>query len=175
MKKKIKVFILEDLKTDQTLIQRQLNKYNPANVTIIASNRSSFEEKIKWFEPDLILSDYHLPDITGLEALTYAKEHLPLAPFVYVTGILNDEAKVAEAIFKGADGFVLKDKLAMLPQVLTEVMEKHKQQHQLRLAHQDTIRQNKLLFQKLVHKIENIEQAPLREELLSISNGIEFA
>ena len=94
---------------------------------------------------------------------------------MYVTGILNDEAKVAEAIFKGADGFVLKDKLAMLPQVLTEVMEKHKQQHQLRLAHQDTIRQNKLLFQKLVHKIENIEQAPLREELLSISNGIEFA
>jgi len=103
MNSPLKVFILEDQKTDQELVKRQVLKFNSNATFTISNNQESFLEKIEWLKPDLILADYNLPDMSGLDALLYAKEKLPEIPFIFVTASLGNQEYVAETILKGAD------------------------------------------------------------------------
>ena len=115
--------ILEDQETDQLLVKRQVSKYNPNSIFLIAEDKHTFLDKIDWFHPDLILADYNLPDYTGLDALVYIKEKKPSVPFVFVTGGLHRSDPLAEVILKLADGFVLKDKLSTLHTELSMIMD----------------------------------------------------
>lgn len=120
----LKVMILEDQKTDQMLVKRQVLKYEPQSVFLIADNKKNFLEKIDWFLPDLILADYNLPDYTGLDALMYVKEKKPFVPFVFVTGGLHKADPIADVVLGLADGFILKDDLSTLHEELKLIMEK---------------------------------------------------
>lgn len=122
----LKVMILEDQPADQELVKRQVLKYQPKSMFLVAEDRSTFFEKLDWFLPDLILGDYHLPDFNGLDALVHVKEHKPFVPFVFVTGGLNPSDPVAEVVLKIADGFVLKDDLDTLHLRLAEIMQEMK-------------------------------------------------
>lgn len=122
-----KVFILEDMPVDLELVKRQVRKFNPQVLFSVARNRAEFESKVAVFQPDLILSDYNLPDMNGLEALLYVREHLTSTPFIFITGILNDEEKVAEGILNGASGYLLKDNLRNLPTLLRQVVKQNEE------------------------------------------------
>ncbi|MBK8635250.1 MAG: response regulator [Saprospiraceae bacterium] len=63
-------------------------------------------------EPHIVISDYNLPDCTGLDLLLYTKQHYPSVPFVFITGMLNDEEKTAEVILNGANGYILKQNVS---------------------------------------------------------------
>ena len=120
----LKVLILEDQQPDQILVKRQVLKYEPNSVFLIADNKSTFLDKIDWFLPDLILADYNLPDYTGLDALMYVKEKKPFIPFVFVTGGLHKSDPVADVVLGLADGFILKDELSTLHMKLKPIMDK---------------------------------------------------
>lgn len=120
-----KVFILEDMPVDLELVKRQVRKFNPNVLFSVARHRSEFEAKVTMFQPDVILSDYNLPDMNGLEALLYVREHLNSTPFIFITGILNDEEKVAEGILNGASGYLLKDNLRNLPELLEHIVQQN--------------------------------------------------
>lgn len=122
-----KVFILEDMPVDLELVKRQVRKFNPNVLFAVARHRSEFQDKVALFQPDIVLSDYNLPDMNGLEALLYVREHLDSTPFIFITGILNDEEKVAEAILNGASGYLLKDNLRNLPELLATVVKQNEE------------------------------------------------
>ena len=46
------------------------------------------------FHPDLIITDYNLPDIDGLTAVRLVRQRDAEVPVVLVTGVLEDEAAV---------------------------------------------------------------------------------
>lgn len=116
-----KFLILEDYPTDLELIKRQVKRTWPDAIFATAQSKEEFLEKLQWFNPDIILADYNIPNSNGLEILLYAREHLPKTPFIFVTGALDDEEKAAEAILRGASGYVLKDNLEKLTEKLREV------------------------------------------------------
>ncbi|NJB87467.1 CheY-like chemotaxis protein [Lewinella marina] len=120
-----KVFILEDMPVDLELVKRQVRKFNPNVLFAVARHRAEFQEKVALFQPDIVLSDYNLPDMNGLEALLHVREHLDSTPFIFITGILNDEEKVAEAILNGASGYLLKENLRNLPELLATVVKQN--------------------------------------------------
>ena len=67
------------------------------------------------FIPDLILSDYHLPQYTGTLALAEAKRRHPEVPFILVTGALGEvEETLGHITAEGADSCVLKSHLDRL-------------------------------------------------------------
>lgn len=138
---------------DMELVKRQVRKFNPAVLFAVARNRREFEEKLVDFQPDIVLSDYNLPDMNGLEALLYVREHLDRTPFVFITGILNDEEKVAETILKGASGYLLKENLKNLPELLHSVLDKNAQVLKDREEEWDKRRNNQVLLQKSIAKI----------------------
>lgn len=120
----LKVMILEDRLTDQELIKRQVLKYKPESVFMLAEDKQSFLEKLDWFLPDLILADYHLPGYNGLEALIYIKENKPFVPFIFVTGGLDPNDSLGDTVLSAADGFILKDDLPKFHILLREIMDR---------------------------------------------------
>jgi diguanylate cyclase (GGDEF)-like protein len=64
--------------------------------------------------PQVVIADYQLPQFSGLRALELLKQRHPDVPFILVTGTIGEE-KAAEAIRRGADDYLLKDRLGRLP------------------------------------------------------------
>ncbi len=149
----LNILMLEDMKTDAELIKRQVLKAAPQSVITIARNRAEFFEKIEWSVPDLVLADYNLPDINGLEALLHLRENKPFLPFIFITGILNDEEKVAEAVLNGASGYVLKENLSALPEKLKDVLQKAEDNKTAAMEEERRWREAELTLQKIQSKL----------------------
>jgi diguanylate cyclase (GGDEF)-like protein len=72
-------------------------------------------------KPDLILSDFHLPEFSGLRALEVAVVHAPEIPFIYVSGTIGEERAI-EALRRGATDYVLKSNLSRLPSAVERAL-----------------------------------------------------
>lgn len=73
--------------------------------------------------PDLVLSDWSLPRLSGLRALRVARELGLDIPFVIVSGAIGEEAAI-DALHAGADDYVLKDRLARLGSAVRGALER---------------------------------------------------
>lgn len=164
----LKVLMLEDLTTDQELIKRGVLKVAPQSVFIIAGNQQEFEDKINWVGPDVILADYNIPGYNGLEALLLVREKIPHVPFIFVTGSLNDEEKVAEAILNGASGYILKGNLSELPRKIEEVLIREEARFRERETQLQKQRRKQILLQKLEALVEDNPDFPRKSEVVGI-------
>jgi signal transduction histidine kinase/DNA-binding response OmpR family regulator len=110
--RKIKVLIVEDKPADAELVLRELRRadFDPQ------WNRVETEEAyLEHLNPDLdlILSDYVMPEFSGLRALELAKERGYGIPFIIVSGTMGEDVAV-EAIRLGATDYLLKDRTTRL-------------------------------------------------------------
>ena len=112
-KNELRVLMLEDTPTDAELIERELRKAGIAFTSKCVETRDAFVRALEEFHPDIVLSDYKLPDFDGLAALEIVQRDHPEVPVVMVTGALTD-IKAVELIHAGAKDYVLKDRLARL-------------------------------------------------------------
>ncbi len=64
-------------------------------------------EKVENSNPDIILMDIEMPEITGIEAVRMIKEKHPKTTIIMQT-VFDDEALIFEAIKAGASGYILK-------------------------------------------------------------------
>jgi response regulator RpfG family c-di-GMP phosphodiesterase len=170
-----KVFILEDQQLDLELNKRQVRKYRPDVLFAVARNRTEFREKLVDFQPDIVLSDYNLPDMNGLDALLYVREHLDGTPFIFITGVLNDEEKVADTILSGASGYLLKENLRKLPEVLTAVVGQNSQVMQQREREWERRKTNQTLLAKSIAELREVDfagQADILTALQKVADNL---
>ncbi len=121
MNARLSAVILEDSEDDRFLLERALRKAGIDLSTTWADSRGDFIRALEAGRPDVILCDYHLPDIDGSAALQIAGQMHPGAPVVMVTGGLSDE-RAAHLLRSGAQDYVLKDRLARLgPAVIAAI------------------------------------------------------
>lgn len=117
----LKILFVEDIPGDAELMWHELKKNKIAFTKILVDNRDDYIDTLDKFEPDIIISDYLLPQFNGMSALLLRNEKAPLTPFIIVTGSINEEVAV-ECMKAGADDYVLKDKLSHLgPSVITSI------------------------------------------------------
>lgn len=126
MNESLNIAIIDDSESDIAIIKIQLKKVYPNATFIATESKAEFEEKIQWMEPDIVLSDYNLPDCNGLDLLLFTKQNYPSVPFVFVTGMLNDEEKTAEVILNGASGYILKQNISNIGPKVVETLHKHR-------------------------------------------------
>jgi len=118
---KLKILFVEDVLIDAELIWREIEKNKIFFSKELVDKREIYLEYLKDFEPDLIISDYSLPQFDGMTALLLRNELAPLVPFILVTGSVNEEVAV-ECMKAGADDYILKDNLSRLgPAILNSV------------------------------------------------------
>ncbi len=143
MKNKLNILILEDVATDAELIELELRKEKIAFSSKRVDTKTDFLRELKDFNPDLILSDYMLPQFDGMTALWLVKELAPSIPFIMVTGSMNEETAV-ECLKAGAADYVIKEHLARIGPGVRAALEnkqtrekKEKAEKALRLSAQE--------------------------------------
>jgi len=173
MTKNIRILILEDVASDAALMEDQLQSVGLNFVSHIVSNRKDYLAQLESFAPDIILSDYNLPQYDGVKALNDVRARLPDVPFILVTGAIGEN--LAIDIFRnGANDYVMKNRLQRLvPAVLRaleeagEIKARKEAESALRRAHDDLEMQVRLRTAQLEVEIEERKKTEesLREAL----------
>ena len=122
--KPLKVLILEDSILDVDLIRAKL-KNDFHFIDRVVYNRIAFIEEVNSFQPDIILSDYSMPQFNGLEALEILKNSEINCPFIIITGALDEETAVS-CIKAGANDYLVKDRLIRLPSAIRQSLQQHR-------------------------------------------------
>lgn len=164
----INILILEDSKVDYMVTKRTLLKNAPNALLTHAKSREDFEQRISWMEYDLILADYHLPGYNGLEALLYARQHYAEIPFIFLSGTLSDESKVAQAILQGANGYETKENVSKLWGMIETVLADAKVKIEERRNKEAAERARKLMLQKAVGLLRQADSFSQKQEILAI-------
>jgi len=123
MDKEIRILIVEDVASDAELVKHHLKKAGIAFSCKQVDTKEAFIKEIKDFVPDIILSDYSLPQFDGMSVIKLTKELAPSLPVIMVTGPTNEEIAV-ECIKEGAKDYFLKDRLARLSSAVIGTLEK---------------------------------------------------
>lgn len=120
---RLRILILEDVATDAELVKRELRNAGIVFTSRRVDKRDDFLKQLEGFSPDIILSDYTMPQFNGMEALALTRELNPTLPFVMVTGSINEETAV-ECMKAGADDYVLKERLKRIGSAVEGALEK---------------------------------------------------
>jgi signal transduction histidine kinase/DNA-binding NarL/FixJ family response regulator len=118
----IRILLVEDNPADADFSLREIRKGEIKFVSSIVETESNYIKGIKEFLPDIILSDYSLPQFTGMKALKIRNKIVPEIPFIIITGS-NNEGIAVECMKAGANDYILKNAISRLPFSIREAIE----------------------------------------------------
>lgn len=145
-----RILLLEDSHLDGELICEHLERMDPRPQVRRVANRAGYMEALQQRDFDLILSDFSLPDFDGMSALELASAALPEIPFIFVSGVLGEEAAI-ESFRHGATDYVLKQRLIRLPAAVDRALAEAREKAERRRAEH----QKELLVRELSHRVKN--------------------
>jgi two-component system sensor histidine kinase NreB len=125
MKNNLRILILEDNEADAEMIKRLLTKATLDCECQLVAGRDSYITALIEFQPEVILSDNSMPQFSSAEALEIKKELRLQIPFIMVSGTATEEF-AASMIRKGADDYLLKDRMARLPAAIEAALKQKK-------------------------------------------------
>ncbi len=152
MKKTINILCLENDLRDFELIQTMLEKGRISYRLKRVNSRADFIRALGGGGFDLILSDYRLPKYHGIDALRTAKELSPDTPFIFVSGVMGEEA-VITGFTQGATDYLLKGKLTRL--ALSVRLALHEAENRKQRKRAEKIIEHQLAFDKLMNQVLN--------------------
>lgn len=108
------VLLIEDSASYRQLVAARLVQLGATVVPV-----DDITSAVGWLEHeefDLIVSDFHLPNGTGLDLLSFVQRRFPSVPFVLMSGVVDDRLRAAARL---ADAVYEKDVLlAVLPSLV---------------------------------------------------------
>ena len=142
--RKYTILIVDDSAVDREIYRRYLNKELTTSYKVIeAESGEEGLEQLETNQPDLILLDYLLPDLDGLEFIEELKEQFsPIPPTIMLTGQGNELVAV-EAMKSGVKDYLIKGQLT--PETLTISIRNVLQQHHLQSLLAKNIQQQRLI------------------------------
>jgi PAS domain S-box-containing protein len=122
----LQVLLLEDVAMDAELVQFELERAGLAAELRRVDSREAFVLALGEFRPDVILSDFSLPQFDGMRALELARAWGKTVPFIVVTGSINEETAV-QCMKAGATDYVLKSNLARIGPAIRIALERERE------------------------------------------------
>ena len=184
-----RILLVEDDADQRMLVSEALSIHygeeNSGNIVAVASAEECLAQDLSAF--DIVLQDYHLPDMSGQDLLAAILARVDI-PVIFVTGE-NDSGTAAEAIKRGAQDYVVKlgDYIFALPVVIDKNISQHRikkdnkrlhrELHQQLEHHRSRITGFKQVITESVQVIERTgtEEAELTEELAGFADRIPAA
>jgi DNA-binding response OmpR family regulator len=119
------VLIVDDSAADRTTYQRYLQQKNSPYMILEAELGVEGLELCQRCQPDVILIDYRLPDLNGIDFLTELQTQKHTPPAIILTGQGNESIAV-ESMKAGAQDYLVKGELTpeKLRIAVTGVLEK---------------------------------------------------
>ena len=106
-KPSIRVVVAEDDPLAQMAIQSYVARTDDIEIVGSATDGIPALELVKSLQPDVLLTDIHMPHMTGVELIKHVFA-LPNPPRVLCFTVLGDENTMRTALEAGASGFLLK-------------------------------------------------------------------
>ncbi len=144
------ILLLEDSALDAELVSEQLNAITPRPVVHRVERKDDYIAAIADGRFDIILSDFSLPDFDGMAALDIARKSCPETPFIFVSGVLGEEAAI-ESFRRGATDYILKQRLIRLPAAVERALAEADERRERRRAEE----QREILVRELSHRVKN--------------------
>ena len=106
---KVSVLVVDDAPFIRDLVKKSLRNHFPGIHIEEAINGRKAQQMLAKQDFDLILCDWEMPELSGLELLTWcrAEEAHKITPFIMVTS-RGDKENVVQAIQAGVSGYVSK-------------------------------------------------------------------
>ena len=121
MERPLRLLIVDDQPPDAELSALQIARGGYPCTWRRVETATDFSTELREFTPDLILSDFSLPQFDGLCALELALIEAPGVPFIFVSGTIG-EKRATEALERGAADYVSKDDLTRLVPAVARVI-----------------------------------------------------
>ena len=168
----LRVLILEDRPSDAELVQFELTEAGVVFTPKVVATEKGFVSELQEFCPDLILSDYDLPQYNGALALAEAKRICPDSPFILVTGAIGEDRAI-EILTQGAKDYVLKSRLQqrLVPAVRRAMMEA--EEHKARKKAEAELREaHRTLADQIEERTSELQESRERLSLALASSGM---
>ncbi len=109
VRENLDIFVLEDTLTYQKRMITSIRSIGFKGKIVVAASLAEANRLITIENPGLILSDWNLPDGTGIDFLKNIRSHkkFDTVPFLMVT-TMGEASNVVTALKAGADGYVVK-------------------------------------------------------------------
>ena len=149
MGKSLNVLIVEDSDADAELIAYELkNAGFDLKCTRVQTEADFLEELAR--KPDIILSDYSMPQFSGLRAAQLTRESGMGVPFILISGTVGEDVAV-EAMKMGATDYLLKDRLIRLGRAVERALLESRERARLKRAEEELQTTHAQLRQLLEH------------------------
>ncbi|MGQ4648303.1 response regulator [Lyngbya aestuarii] len=146
MKKPLIFLLIDDNPDDRALALRKLKQEFSAFQAIEISSGQELERELTCREFDLVITDYQLRWMDGLDVLRQVKTHAPDCPVVMFTGTGSEEVAV-EAMKSGLDDYIIKSPqhYARLAVAVRAALE--------RAAQRQALREVQIRYQELFERV----------------------
>ena len=177
MSESLHFLILEDSSADAELVRFELAEAGFVFTSKVVVTEEDFIRELKESSPDIILSDYNLPNYNGELALAEAKRQCPDAPFILVTGAIGEDRAI-EILTKSAKDYVMKNRLNRLASAVRRTIEEAGERRARREAEEKVFEMNKNLEIKVVERTASLhaeiaKRTVIEEELRLKSEKLE--
>jgi signal transduction histidine kinase len=154
--RRLRVLHIEDAEVDHLLTVAQLRRSGLDFEVLRIETEAEFWRALvsDW---DVILSDYNLPDFSGLAALECLKESGRLIPFILVSGKIGEDQAVA-AMRNGASDYLLKSNLTRLLPAMLHAIEAT-ESRRARLATALALEESKQRLSQLAQHLQTTVEA----------------
>lgn len=150
----LRILMVEDESTDAELIQRELRGAGLTCIYKRVAAANDLRRELVEFQPRIVLLDFHMPGLDGMEALDIIRSIRPELPCLVVTGALGDELAV-QLIHRGATDFILKSNLNRLEPAVRRALDECEERERRRKA-EVALRRSEEQFRSLAENIRDI-------------------
>jgi len=118
----LKMLMVEDVPSDAEITLRELKRNGMEFVVRLVETEADLRRECVEFAPDIVLSDFAMPQFDGLSALRIVRQLQPHLPFIFVSGTIGEETAI-ESLRSGANDYVLKTNLPRLPTAIRRALQ----------------------------------------------------
>src|SRR5687768_11346710 len=129
----IRLLMVEDNHGDAELGLYELKRAGLRVDPRVVETADDFRRALQEFIPDVIVSDFSMPQFDGMSALRIAHDLAPDTPFLFVSGTIGEESAI-RALKEGATDYVLKSHLARFPAAIERALAEARQRKERRRA-----------------------------------------
>ena len=123
MRTSFTLLLVEDSRQDAELVLETLREAGLDPLCRRVDTKEAYLRELNVSVPDLILSDFSLPQFDGKAALQLLKATGLEIPFIIVSGCIGEDMAV-ECMKAGAADYLLKERLGRLPHAVSQALER---------------------------------------------------
>jgi diguanylate cyclase (GGDEF)-like protein/PAS domain S-box-containing protein len=135
----VNVLFVEDDELDVELAVRAMERDQLQVASLRVDSERELVRALGERRPDVILSDFTMPQFDGIHALRIVQTSAPDVPFIFLSGTIGEERAI-EAIRLGATDYVLKSNMRRLATAVRRALEEAAERRRTRAAEEERSR-----------------------------------